>query len=228
MDRLALPALAIFDMIGTTVAGSDAVGDLFDATLVESRVPMDRAAIAAVRGLNKRDAFRRLAALTTHDEDEIDRLGAAWLETFRRKLVDRFAAEPAREIAGTTATFAWFAARGTIIALCSGLDRPIVDDLIDRLGWAPPLVAHVICGDDVEHGRPAPDLILEAMRRAGVADPDRVLVVGDTVADLAAAHAAGIEAAIGVLSGAGTRETLSRHPHRAIVESARDVIALMS
>jgi phosphonatase-like hydrolase len=221
---LDLPALAIFDMIGTTVAGSDAVGDLFEATLAESGVAVERAAIAAVRGLNKRDAFRSLAADTTPDAADVDRLSAAWLTSFRRTLIDRFAAAPAREIPGTTATFEWLRGRGVVIALCSGLDREIVTDLVARLGWTPALVSHVVSGDDVERGRPAPDLILEVMRRAGVSDRARVLVAGDTPADLEAAHAAGIDAAVGVLSGAGTRETLGRQPHALILESVAALV----
>jgi phosphonatase-like hydrolase len=228
MRPLAVPALAIFDLIGTTVAGSDAVGDLFEATLAEAGVRVDRTAIAQVRGLNKRDAFRRLAALAASEPMDADRLGAAWLESFRRKLIDKFAAEPAREIPGTTATFAWLGARGATIALCSGLEREVVCDLVARLGWTPPLVSLVVSGDDVARGRPAPDLIVEAMRLTGVADPDRVLVVGDTAADLQAARAAGIDAAVGVLSGAGTRETLEAHPHRAILASVRDLMSVLS
>ena len=227
MRPLAIPALAIFDMIGTTVAGSDAVGDLFEATLADAGTAIDRTAIANVRGLNKRDAFRALAGLVTEDAAEIDRLGTAWLTSFRGMLIDRFATQPAHEIPGATGTFEWLRARGVTIALCSGLEGEIVRDLVDRLGWRAPLVAHVVSGDEVARGRPAPDLIVEAMRRAGVSDRDRVLVVGDTAADLEAAHAAGVAAAVGVLSGAGTRETLGRQPHARILESVRALAGVL-
>lgn len=44
---------------------------------------------------------------------------------------------------------------------------------------------------NVAKGKPAPDIYLEAMRRLGVTDPSRVLIVEDAVHGLNAAKAAG-------------------------------------
>ena len=78
---------------------------------------------------------------------------------------------------------------------------------------------------DVGRGRPAPDLVLGAMARLGVAEPLAVAVVGDTVSDLEAGSAAGAGAVVGVLSGAHDEATLAAAPHTAIIadvtESAR-------
>ncbi len=41
-----------------------------------------------------------------------------------------------------------------------------------------------MCGDDVPNGRPAPDMILLAMKLTGVDDPAQVANVGDTTLDL--------------------------------------------
>lgn len=49
----------------------------------------------------------------------------------------------------------------------------------------------IVCGDMVRHGKPAPDIFLEAARLAGTAPRD-CLVVGDTPADVRAANAAGM------------------------------------
>jgi HAD superfamily hydrolase (TIGR01549 family) len=64
----------------------------------------------------------------------------------------------------------------------------------------------VICGEDVERLKPAPDQVLLAMRRLD-AGPGETLVVGDTWYDMAAAKAAGAWAC-GVTYGAGTRKSL--------------------
>lgn len=47
-----------------------------------------------------------------------------------------------------------------------------------------------LCGDEVETGKPAPDIYLEAARRMGV-DPDECLVIEDSGNGMLAAHAAG-------------------------------------
>ena len=85
------------------------------------------------------------------------------------------------------------------------------------------MVDAVICGDDVAEGRPAPHLILEAMRATGIADPHRVASVGDTVLDLEAGWNAGVRWNIGVLSGAHDRAALERAPHTHIVQSIADL-----
>jgi phosphoglycolate phosphatase-like HAD superfamily hydrolase len=61
-------------------------------------------------------------------------------------------------------------------------------------------VSAAVCGDDVEHEKPAPDLIKLAAERLMATDPERVWAVGDTPYDAAAALAAGIRP-IGTLGG---------------------------
>jgi beta-phosphoglucomutase-like phosphatase (HAD superfamily) len=59
------------------------------------------------------------------------------------------------------------------------------------LGLAPDFGDHVYSGDDVEHGKPAPDLFLLASSRLGIA-PLRCLVIEDSGHGVAAGVAAGM------------------------------------
>ncbi|MEE1926712.1 HAD family hydrolase [Streptomyces sp. TRM 70351] len=61
-------------------------------------------------------------------------------------------------------------------------------------------------GDDVDVTKPAPDLVRQAVRLAGVA-PERAVFVGDTVWDMRACGDAGVPA-VGVLSGGVPRADL--------------------
>ncbi len=54
-----------------------------------------------------------------------------------------------------------------------------------------PLFDHVITADDVKHGKPAPDVYLEAARRMMV-DPAKCIVFEDSDEGLEAAHRAGM------------------------------------
>jgi phosphoglycolate phosphatase-like HAD superfamily hydrolase len=66
------------------------------------------------------------------------------------------------------------------------------------------------------------------MYRLGVMDVRQVVKVGDTPADLLSGYNAGCGMNIGVLSGANTRDTLSRFPHTHIMDSVRDIPELVN
>ena len=51
----------------------------------------------------------------------------------------------------------------------------------------------LVCGDEVAHGKPAPDIFLAAAAKLGVA-PDQCVVLEDSSAGIKAAHAAGMRA----------------------------------
>lgn len=84
------------------------------------------------------------------------------------------------------------AARGVVQACASSSPRKIVEANVAAVGVGN-CFAVVVGREDVEHGKPAPDLYLLAAQRLGVA-PDDCLAVEDTATGLAAAKAAGLTA----------------------------------
>ena len=124
--------------------------------------------------------------------------------------------------------FEWLRHNGARVALNTGFDRDVTGLLVAALGWERHVVDAVVCADDVAQGRPAPDLILEAMRVTKVTTPARVASVGDTVLDLEAGHNARVRWNIGVLTGAHDRATLARAPHTHIVKSIVDLPPLFT
>lgn len=79
--------------------------------------------------------------------------------------------------------------------------------------------------DEVEHGKPAPDLIQLAVRRLGVA-PDDVVMVGDSPLDLEAGRRAGTRV-VAALWGQGTREQLLAERPDFTASSCTDLAALL-
>jgi len=65
----------------------------------------------------------------------------------------------------------------------------------------------VLGADDVEKGKPAPEMILKACRLTGCSPRDAAMV-GDSYADMLMGKNAGVKACIGVLSGSTSRERL--------------------
>jgi phosphonatase-like hydrolase len=216
--------LACLDMAGTTVRDDGAVDAAFRAALdavgVREGGAHFRAAESFVRetmGWSKADVFGALlepadAALAT--------------ETFARAYEARVAAGGAREIAGAREVFRVLRARGVAVCLTTGFAPSTRDALLDALRWQDEIDLALSPGD-VGRGRPAPDMILGAMDRLGVAEPGAVVVVGDTTSDLEAGTRAGAGAVVGVLSGAHDEPTLAAAPHTALVADVTQLVALL-
>lgn len=76
------------------------------------------------------------------------------------------------------------------LGLCSSSIREWVDACLEAIGLAGQFDA-MTTGDEVDHGKPAPDIYLETARRLGVS-PGRCLAIEDAPAGIASAHAAGM------------------------------------
>lgn len=216
--------LVVFDLAGTTVRDDGQVPRAFAAALSRHGISVTADQIRAVRGSSKREAVRQFVP----EGPDRDRAAASAYASFREALAREYHEGGVQSVAGAAALFEWLRRNGTRVALNTGFDRDITSLLVLALGWDRDVVDAVVCGDDVPEGRPAPHLILEAMRATGVAAREHVANVGDTALDLAAGRNAGVRWNIGVLSGAHDRATLEREPHTHIVDSIADLARLVA
>ena len=214
------PDLVVFDIIGTTVQSSDRIPEAFTSAFNQEEIRLSAADVSSVRGKSKREAIREL--LAKHGGDELaDSRSDAVYAAFRNFLLECYRDGPVHAIAGAEETFSWCRQLDTRIALTTGFDRELASLLLQKLGWLE-LIDTVVCNDDVAAGRPAPDLILAAMRRLDFANVEMVASVGDTVSDLQAGANAGTAWNVGVLSGAHSREQLMTAPHTLLIDSVAD------
>jgi HAD superfamily hydrolase (TIGR01509 family) len=123
---------------------------------------------------------RRLQLDMTREEVEDAIVGA---------MVERYGREGAPAIDGAVATVRRLAAAWPL-ALASSSHRRVIDAALAGTGLADAFRA-VVSSDELERGKPAPDVFLEAARRLG-AEPSRVLVVEDSLNGLKAGRAAGM------------------------------------
>jgi phosphoglycolate phosphatase len=140
-------------------------------------------------------------------EDEI-RAEAANL-SFERSFqaaVDRFGALP---LPGANDALAKLAAAGTKVCLMSGLSRPALSLIMERLAWWQ-RGDLILCADDVARGFPWPDLVLTAILRLGIGDVRDVAVVTASESGILCARRAGARFVIGVLSGVHDGSRLRR------------------
>lgn len=82
------------------------------------------------------------------------------------------------------------AGEGVPMAVASGSSPEAIDAILAGTGLGAYLTT-VVSADEVAHGKPAPDVFLEAARRLG-SDPGDCVVLEDAAPGAAAAHAAGM------------------------------------
>ena len=210
-------------MAGTTVVDDGQVPQAFVAALAEHGIAVGDSDIRNVRGASKRQAILDLLPQGPGREEKAARALAA----FRQHLA-RLYQGTVREIPGASGTFGWLRSRGVRVALNTGFDRETAQMLLEALGWHEGIADAVVCGDDVERGRPAPDMILRCMDLAKVAGAGSVANVGDTVLDLQAGHNAKVGWNIGVLTGAHERSLMAAQPHTHLLGSVADLPPLLS
>jgi HAD superfamily hydrolase (TIGR01509 family) len=129
--------------------------------------------------------------------------------------VDAFFAEISRELyalldtqlvpfADALEALAELRARGIPVAVASSSPRERLDRTLTHVHLS---FGVSVAGDEIEHGKPAPDMFLEAARRLGVA-PEHCVVVEDSPPGVQAGVAAGMPT-LGVCRVPGTEATLA-------------------
>ncbi|HEX5590766.1 MAG TPA: HAD family phosphatase [Candidatus Limnocylindrales bacterium] len=170
-----------------------------DGVIVDSEIwwHEERAAWAAERGLAWTEAdSRAVMGANSRGWARImrERLGLARaeepgiLEAVVRRVTDRYR-HGAPVIDGAAAAVRRIAA-GWPVAVASSAHRDVIDAALEATGLDV-VVGVVVSSDEVAHGKPEPDVYLEAARRLD-AEPAACLVVEDSINGIRAAVAAGM------------------------------------
>lgn len=223
--------LVVFDLAGTTVKDNKDVHRVLQHALAKHNVSVSIHDANQVMGIPKPVAIRRLLEKRYHGNNPVS---DQWINEIHSDFVNemiRFYKEDASvgEKEGVSETFRALKEKGIKVAVDTGFDRPITAPLLHRLGWEDRnLIDCSVTSDEVERGRPFPDLIVKAMQLTGVKDPSRVVKVGDTVSDLEEGHAAGCGLVIGVTTGAFSRDELSNSKHSYLIERIPQLLEILT
>jgi phosphonatase-like hydrolase len=212
--------LVVFDMAGTTVRDDDAVNRCLREALANHCV-VTREAVNSVMGMPKPIALQLLLEERFGSAAVSSALVAQVHEDFLQRMLEHYGQAPGIEPMPHTLEAFWqLKEAGLKLALDTGFSRPIVNAILERLGWNEGgLLDATVASDEVARGRPHPDLALKAMALTGVNDPKTVAKVGDTPSDLQEGHAAQCGLVIGVTNGTHSREQLLAHYHTHLISS---------
>ncbi|MEL7533651.1 MAG: HAD family hydrolase [Bacteroidota bacterium] len=219
--------LVIFDMAGTTVQDDDFVAECFIAALGERGIVVTAEDARPVMGIPKPLAIKTMIEAKRSAEPATEAEVDLIHQSFIQGMITLYQTDSrVKEIDGASELFASLRQKGIKVGLDTGFSRDIAQTIIERLGWADKIDASVT-SDEVAQGRPAPDMGLKLMNLLGITDPKTVVKVGDTASDLGEGEALGVAYNIGVCSGAYSRAQLEAEKHTHVLDSIRELSALL-
>lgn len=115
--------------------------------------------------------------------------------------------------------------RGLRMSVATGKSGPRARSLLDNLGVLD-LFDHVIGSDEVARPKPAPDIVQRALELMGVTAAEAVMV-GDAVADLASARAAGVTSVAALWGECDAQRLLAAGPDLA-ANSPDELVAMLT
>ncbi len=182
------PPIIVFDLDGTLVdTAPDLLVSLNTVLDAEGLEPIAPKALRAVighggRAMLQRTFEQRGAPLS---EDRLDTLIAAFLDHYRANMPGQ-----SRPFDGVRACIDRFATAGYQCAVCTNKQEAPSKTLLELLELSPSFAA--ICGPDTFGVRkPDPEHLTRTIALAG-GDPERAIMIGDSITDANTAKAAGI------------------------------------
>ena len=225
--------LVVFDMAGTTVRDENEVYNCFMQAAETTGLTATDKQIVAMMGWSKKLVFQTLWAEQIGEEhpDYQAKVEASYAQ-FKEALENHYRTQPVQPTAGCLDLFAWLKSQNIQIALNTGFYREVTDIILQRLGWDRGLNSSYVGSPNStiqasvtpseiynNEGRPAPYMLQKAMYTLGVKDPQTVIALGDTPADLEAGINAHCFWSLGVTHGTHTREQLKNYPNHGLLDS---------
>jgi phosphoglycolate phosphatase len=209
------PRALIFDLDGTLVDSAPGICASCRAACLALGYP--EPSDEAIRPLIGLPLQRLLTAVLPVALDQA--ATAAWIDRYRLEF-DRIALPATATFPDVPAELARWRAEGRRLALATSKISQVAARVLAQAGLSD-VFEFVIGGDQVERGKPDPEMARRALTLLDVAPADAVLI-GDTAHDLQMAGAAGLRA-YAVSYGAHDRSTLEAERPAGIVDRFKDL-----
>ena len=217
MGKLSRYAGYLFDLDGTLIDTAPDLTYALNHALVEfGFAGVDVETARNWVGQGARSALERAVAHRGAPEEAIDAMLASFLDCYRSHI-----AVDSRPFPEVEAALAALAGRGAKLAVVTNKRAELTAKLLHEIGMADHFDA-VVAGDTTPHPKPAPDAALAACAALGLGT-EEVLFVGDSLADVGCARAAGC-AVVCVAYGYRQGVPATDLGADAVIESFRDLL----
>ncbi len=200
--------LAVFDMAGTVVNENNVVYKTLQK-VINSAGYNNSLDFVLEHGAGKEKHQAIKDILKAREGKNNDSLAASLFVNFKKELKLAYENLEVSSYSDVEALMIDLKNKGLKIALNTGYDTKTAQSLLDKMGWVQGREYDVlVTADDVENGRPNPDMILKAMEYFEIMDASKVLKAGDSIIDIEEGKNANCGITVGVTTGAHTRQQL--------------------
>lgn len=222
--------LVVFDMAGTTVEDKNNVHEALISGFASQQLTITLDDANRVMGIPKPVAITQLLRENFGQKNTDVALVARIHNVFVKEMISFYSNDSSvKPKIGAEETFAQLHLQNIKVVLDTGFSRDIADTIIYRFNWQRNnLIDGSVTSDEVQNGRPYPDLIHKAMKDQGVYFANEVAKVGDTMSDLEEGTAAGCRYVIGITTGAYSALDLAQGPHTHLIENLNEVVSIVT
>lgn len=216
-------------MAGTTVEDSNNVHNAFVKGFKVHGYDITVADANRVMGIPKPVAIRTIL----EEKFKITENTGEWVSkihtSFKDAMIDFYRHSPdVKAKTNAEVTFRALKAKGILVGIDTGFSRDIADTIFERLHWKEQnLIDYSVTSDEVNNGRPYPDMIFKAMKDLNIVSPTEVAKVGDTPFDLQEGASAGCGLVIGITTGAFSEEELKKEEPTHLVSDLLEVVEIV-
>lgn len=218
---------AIFDAAGTTAQDDGLVVEAFQSAMISLGTAAGSSELQRMvdyvndtMGERKIDVFMHLC------DGDMKRANLAH-DRFVESYIGLVTTGKLKEFPGITDLFTRLRSNGIAVGITTGFPRNILDNIIDRLKWAPH-IDFSVAASEVAMGRPAPDMIFRSIdlynkRFNSHISAEDVAVIGDTESDMRSGVTAGARLVVGVETGTHTPDQLFEAGATHVLQGAVDL-----
>lgn len=220
--------LVVFDMAGTTVDEDNVVYKTVQKVINDEgfNVSLEEV-LKYAAGKEKHQAISDVLRACTPLTD-INLVADVAFSKFKIALKNAYHTLEIKTFEGTEQLFKDLRKNQIKVVLNTGYDAKTANLLLKKLNWTVgETVDGLVTADDVENGRPGPEMILLAMKNTGVMDAEKVLKVGDSAIDIEEGKNANCGITAGVLTGAQNRNQIQEANPTYIIESLNELRAIL-
>lgn len=212
--------MVVFDMAGTVVNEDNVVyKTVVKALENKGHISSLEHVLSSGAGKEKFDAILDILDELYPLENNVDKAEEVFIE-FKQMLESAYDNFPIKPQANALEIFSFLKKKGIFVVLNTGYQDETAQQLLRKLNWKEgENFDALINASHVQNSRPAPDMILLAMQKFGIQNPQELVKVGDSGIDIEEGKNANCGYCIGITTGAQTRSQLENAKPNFIIDN---------